>query len=51
MIEGKDPIVTSNGQIGQRELVAGRPRQALDVMTEFVAEQSRDPTLKRRQTR
>ena len=43
------PVIKADGQVRRLELVAPRPRQALDVMAQVVAEQPRRPALKRRQ--
>ena len=51
VIEGDHPIVEADRQVRRLELIAARLRQAFDVMAQVIAEQTRCPALKRRQTR
>ena len=47
VIERDHPIVKADGEVRPLEFVETRPWQALDVMAQVVAEQSRGATLKR----
>src|SRR5262249_33992699 len=48
MVEGDHPIVDADGQVGHLEFVEPRAGQALEMVTEIVAEQPRGAALERR---
>src|SRR6516164_5342269 len=49
MVERDHPVIQADSHVRGLKFVDGRARQALDVVAQIISEQSRCPTLKRRQ--
>src|SRR5207253_4704715 len=47
MVEGDDPVIEPDGQVGELKLVRVRAREAFEMMTQVIAKDSGRPTLKR----
>jgi hypothetical protein len=50
VIEGKDPIVEAQGEVGDLELIVARPGQPFQMMAQVVSPQARGSSLKGRET-
>jgi hypothetical protein len=49
VIEADHPVVETDREIGDKQIIAAGPRQRFDVMAQAVAEEARGAALERRQ--